>query len=69
MAYLNEFATILGLIGMAVLAMWMLPSDAKDIVVAVVSGLLGYLAKGVHDGIKKEGKGQEVKADRPGKEG
>lgn len=63
MVALTEFATIIGLVGLAVLAMWILPTDAKDIVVAVVSGLLGYLAKGVHDGIKEKGQGQEGKAD------
>lgn len=57
---MTEFVTILGLFGLAVMSMWILPAEAKDIVVAVVSGLLGYL-KGVSDGAKnQEGQGKET---------
>lgn len=65
---MTEFVTIIGLFGLAVMSMWILPGEAKDVVVAVVSGLLGYL-KGVSDGGKEKGQGQESKADRPGQEG
>lgn len=44
-----EIITLVGLIGLACLSMWMLPADAKDIVMNVVSGLLGYIARGVLD--------------------
>lgn len=50
-----EILTIIGLLGLAGVSMWLLPDGAKDIVVSVSSGLLGYL-KGVHDGQKNNSK-------------
>lgn len=49
-----EILTIIGLLGLAGLSMWLLPDGAKEIVVSVTSGLLGYL-KGVHDGKAQHG--------------
>lgn len=45
--HLTETLTIIGLIGVAVGSMWLMPDSSKDIVVSVTSGLLGYLTKGI----------------------
>ena len=52
-----EILTIIGLLVLAGISMWLLPDGAKEIVVSVTSGLLGYL-KGVSDG---KAEGQEIK--------
>lgn len=41
-----EIVTLVGLLALAGLSMWYLPDGAKDVVMSVTSGLLGYLARG-----------------------
>jgi hypothetical protein len=52
---MTEILTIIGLLAIAAASLWLMPDGAKDIVVSVTSGLLGYLTKGMIDGKKEQG--------------
>jgi hypothetical protein len=52
---MTEILTIVGLLAVAGASLILMPDGAKDIVVSVTSGLLGYLTKGMIDGKKSEG--------------
>jgi len=41
----QEIVTILGIVAIAGMVLYFTPFDAKDIVLAAISGLVGYLAK------------------------
>lgn len=43
----NEAVAIIGIVTIAVIAMFMLGAEAKDIPLALGSGLVGYLTKSI----------------------
>lgn len=43
----NEALAIIGVVSIAIVAMFALGSEAKDIALAVGGGLVGYISKGV----------------------
>ena len=48
-----EILTLAGLIGMGIASMFLLPEAAKEIVMVIIPGLLGYLTRGVVDKVKE----------------
>lgn len=43
----NEALAIVGVIGIAIVSMFVLGAEAKDIALAIGGGLIGYISKGV----------------------
>jgi hypothetical protein len=60
MSNAREKIAIIGLVAIALASLWFLKIDSKDILVAVVSGLLGYLRGNATPPAKEVTDGQKV---------